>query len=52
MMQVSTGGFDEVLVTGEFEKLAQAFAAGATACSPPLPLSALVVQVAFILILF
>ncbi|XP_028808026.1 zinc finger CCCH domain-containing protein 24 [Neltuma alba] len=44
IVQVSTMGFDNELVTGELEKLAQAFVAGANACSPPLPLTALVVQ--------
>ncbi|KAI9076173.1 hypothetical protein K1719_041871 [Acacia pycnantha] len=44
IVQVSTKGFDNELVTGEFKKLAQAFVAGANACSPSLPLTALVVQ--------
>ncbi|EXB74656.1 hypothetical protein L484_007662 [Morus notabilis] len=44
MVQVSTMGFDDVLVTSEFERLAQAFAAGAAASSASLPLTALVVQ--------
>jgi tRNA (uracil-5-)-methyltransferase len=38
-------GFDDAVITGEFKRLAQAFAAGATANSPSLPLTALVVQV-------
>ncbi|KAF7805579.1 zinc finger CCCH domain-containing protein 24 [Senna tora] len=44
IVQVSTVGFDDVLLTGEFEKLVQAFVTGATASSPSLPLTALVVQ--------
>ncbi|KAK3206012.1 hypothetical protein Dsin_020058 [Dipteronia sinensis] len=44
MVQVSSVGFDDALVNSEFEKLAKAFAEGATASSPPLPLTALVVQ--------
>lgn len=44
MVQVSTAGFDDELVKGEFEKMAQAFSAGASANSPPLPLTELVVQ--------
>ena len=44
-MQVSTAGHDDALVSGEFEKLAQAFAEGAATNSPSLPLTALVVQV-------
>lgn len=44
-MQVSSTGFDDALVTSEFERLAQAFAAGAATSSPSLPLTALVVQV-------
>jgi tRNA (uracil-5-)-methyltransferase len=38
-------GIDDAVITGEFERLAQEFAAGATANSPSLPLTALVVQV-------
>lgn len=38
-------GLDDAVVTGEFERLAQAFAAGAIANSPSLPITALVVQV-------
>lgn len=38
-------GFDDSLITSEFERLAQAFSAGATANSPSLPLTALVIQV-------
>lgn len=37
--------FDDALVNSEFERLAKAFAVGASASSPPLPLTALVVQV-------
>ncbi|PON52607.1 (Uracil-5)-methyltransferase family [Trema orientale] len=44
MVQVSTTGIDDALVSSEFEKMAQAFAAGAATSSPSLPLTALVVQ--------
>uniref|UniRef100_A0A803PWQ0 C3H1-type domain-containing protein n=1 Tax=Cannabis sativa TaxID=3483 RepID=A0A803PWQ0_CANSA len=44
MVQVSTMSFDEALVASEFEKLTQAFSAGAAASVPSLPLTALVVQ--------
>lgn len=37
--------FEDALVNSEFERLAKAFAEGAAANSPPLPLSALIVQV-------
>ncbi|KAB1213516.1 Zinc finger CCCH domain-containing protein 24 [Morella rubra] len=43
-MLVSSGGFDDAVVTGEYKSLAEAFAEGATANSPSLPLTALVVQ--------
>lgn len=38
-------GSDEEKVKEELHRLAQAFSAGATAESPPLPLSTLVIQV-------
>ncbi|EOY34334.1 Zinc finger family protein isoform 1 [Theobroma cacao] len=44
MVQVCSVGFDDAQITSEFERLAQAFAAGAAANSPTLPLTALVVQ--------
>ncbi|XP_050370033.1 zinc finger CCCH domain-containing protein 24 [Argentina anserina] len=44
MVQVSTAGFDDSLVTSEFERLALAFSAGAAENSPSLPLTALVIQ--------
>ncbi|KAL5831168.1 hypothetical protein ACOSQ4_016522 [Xanthoceras sorbifolium] len=44
IVQVCSVGFDDALVNSEFERLANAFAEGATASSPPLPLTALVVQ--------
>ncbi|XP_004295024.1 PREDICTED: zinc finger CCCH domain-containing protein 24 [Fragaria vesca subsp. vesca] len=44
MVQVSIAGFDNSLVTSEFERLAQAFSAGATENSPSLPLTAFVIQ--------
>lgn len=44
MVQVSTAGFDDSLITSEFERVALAFSAGATANSPSLPLTALVIQ--------
>lgn len=37
--------FDHAHVNSEFERLAKAFEEGAAACSPSLPLTALVVQV-------
>lgn len=43
-VQVCSVGIDDAVITGEFERLAQEFAAGATANSPSLPLTALVVQ--------
>lgn len=44
IIQVSTKGFDDGLVRGEFEKMAEAFSTGASVTSPALPLTALVVQ--------
>ncbi|XP_062171985.1 zinc finger CCCH domain-containing protein 24 isoform X2 [Alnus glutinosa] len=44
IVQVCSVSFDDAVITGEFKRLAQAFAAGATANSPSLPLTALVVQ--------
>ncbi|MBA0825300.1 hypothetical protein Goarm_021899, partial [Gossypium armourianum] len=44
IVQVCSVGLDEAEVTNEFERLAQAFAAGAAANSPPLPLNVFVVQ--------
>ncbi|KAM4083739.1 hypothetical protein ACB094_08G079200 [Castanea mollissima] len=44
IVQVCSVGLDDAVVTGEFERLAQSFAAGAIANSPSLPLTALVVQ--------
>ncbi|XP_044468437.1 zinc finger CCCH domain-containing protein 24 isoform X1 [Mangifera indica] len=44
IVQVCSTGIDDSLVNSEFEKLSQAFAAGASATSPSLPLTALVVQ--------
>ncbi|KAL4389106.1 hypothetical protein HN51_009966 [Arachis hypogaea] len=44
IVQVSTAGFDDTKVSGEFKRLAQAFAVGATSHGPTLPLTALVVQ--------
>ncbi|XVF20221.1 hypothetical protein REPUB_Repub11eG0179200 [Reevesia pubescens] len=44
IVQVSSVGFDDAQITSEFERLAQAFAAGAAANSPPLPLTAFVIQ--------
>ncbi|PPR80347.1 hypothetical protein GOBAR_AA40369 [Gossypium barbadense] len=44
IVQVCSVGLDEAQVTNEFERLAQAFAAGAAANSPPLPLNVFVVQ--------
>lgn len=41
MMQVCTLGFDDGQVKDELQRLAQAFSVG----SPPLPLTALVIQV-------
>ncbi|KAH9700683.1 zinc finger CCCH domain-containing protein 24 [Citrus sinensis] len=44
IVQVSSATFDDAVVNSEFERLAKAFAAGATASSPSLPLTALVIQ--------
>ncbi|KAL4295407.1 hypothetical protein GQ457_12G029540 [Hibiscus cannabinus] len=44
IVQVCSVGIDDAQITSEFERLAQAFAAGAAANSPPLPLTAFVVQ--------
>lgn len=44
IVQVCSTGFDDELVNSEFEKMAQAFATGASASFPSLPLTALVVQ--------
>ncbi|KAL1817113.1 hypothetical protein ACET3Z_019687 [Daucus carota] len=44
MVQVSTAGFDDGMVNGEFEKMTNAFATGASANTPPLPLTALLIQ--------
>ncbi|ESQ51323.1 hypothetical protein EUTSA_v10016347mg [Eutrema salsugineum] len=44
MVQVCTTGTDEAEVATEFEEMAKAFAEGARASSPPLPLTVLVVQ--------
>ncbi|XVF68599.1 hypothetical protein PTKIN_Ptkin11bG0014800 [Pterospermum kingtungense] len=44
IVQVCSVGFDDAKITSEFERLAQAFAAGAAANSPPLPLTAFVIQ--------
>lgn len=38
-------GAENELVTREFERMAQALAYGASTASPPLPLTALVIQV-------
>ncbi|KAL0789074.1 hypothetical protein Bca101_005320 [Brassica carinata] len=44
MVQVCTRDTNEAVVATEFEELAKAFAEGARASSPPLPLTVLVVQ--------
>ncbi|XWS28947.1 hypothetical protein CRYUN_Cryun25bG0115300 [Craigia yunnanensis] len=44
IVQVCSVGFDDAQITSEFERLAQAFAAGAAANSPTLPLTAFIVQ--------
>ncbi|KAK8601505.1 hypothetical protein V6N13_058801 [Hibiscus sabdariffa] len=44
IVQVCSVGIEDAQITSEFERLAQAFAAGAAANSPPLPLTAFVVQ--------
>lgn len=45
VMQVCTLGSNEGQVKDELNRLAQAFSAGSTAESPPLPLTTLVIQV-------
>lgn len=47
-IQVSTSGFDDEVVNGEFVKMTKAFATGASANCPPLPLTALLIQVLII----
>jgi tRNA (uracil-5-)-methyltransferase len=44
MVQICSKDFEEKVVNDELEKIAQVFAAGASASTPPLPLTALVVQ--------
>ncbi|KAL5998380.1 hypothetical protein ACLOJK_009320 [Asimina triloba] len=44
IVQVCTTGVENDILTGEFQRMAQAFSNGASACSPPLPLTSLVVQ--------
>ncbi|XP_022731822.1 zinc finger CCCH domain-containing protein 24 [Durio zibethinus] len=44
IVQVCSVGFGDAQITSEFERLAQAFAAGAAANSPTLPLTAFIVQ--------
>ncbi|KAM0996557.1 hypothetical protein ACFX2I_006510 [Malus domestica] len=44
IVQVSSSGFDDAQITSEYERLAQAFPAGAAASSPSLPLTFLVIQ--------
>ncbi|XP_077226575.1 zinc finger (CCCH-type) family protein [Tasmannia lanceolata] len=44
VVQVCSASVDNELVTSEFRRMTQALAHGASACSPPLPLTALVVQ--------
>ncbi|KAK3012402.1 hypothetical protein RJ639_012051 [Escallonia herrerae] len=44
MIQVSSASFDDGVVNNELKNLAQVFASGASAITPPLPLTALVVQ--------
>ncbi|KAK1398448.1 Zinc finger CCCH domain-containing protein 24 [Heracleum sosnowskyi] len=44
MVQVSTAGFDDGVVNGEFGKMTKAFVIGASANTPPLPLTALLIQ--------
>lgn len=45
MTKVCTKGFDDCVIKGEHERMAQAFTMGAAGESPPLPLTALVIQV-------
>ncbi|KAA0035339.1 hypothetical protein IC582_026738 [Cucumis melo] len=44
IVQVCSVGVESELMTSEFKRLAQAFAEGSVANSPPLPLTALVIQ--------
>ncbi|XP_010521770.1 PREDICTED: zinc finger CCCH domain-containing protein 24 [Tarenaya hassleriana] len=44
IVQVCTSGFDDAKIASEFERMAKAFAEGARANSPLLPLTALVIQ--------
>ncbi|CAN0898748.1 Zinc finger CCCH domain-containing protein 24 [Linum grandiflorum] len=44
MVQVSTKGFDEAIITTELERMARSFTNGAVTNFPPLPLTALVLQ--------
>ncbi|KAL0436440.1 UNVERIFIED_CONTAM: Zinc finger CCCH domain-containing protein 24 [Sesamum radiatum] len=44
MVQVCTKGFDDGLIKDEIERLARDFSVGSTVESPPLPLTALVIQ--------
>ncbi|CAA6662435.1 unnamed protein product [Spirodela intermedia] len=44
IVQVCTLGIDDDIINGEFEKLSEALVQGASECSPPLPLTSLVVQ--------
>ncbi|KAK2987754.1 hypothetical protein RJ640_016349, partial [Escallonia rubra] len=44
MIQVSSASFDDGVVNNELKNLAQVFASGASVITPPLPLTALVVQ--------
>lgn len=45
IVQVCSAGFDNEVINGELEKLADAFSTGAAANSPTLPLTVLVLQV-------
>ncbi|XP_072985162.1 zinc finger CCCH domain-containing protein 24 [Typha latifolia] len=44
VIQVCSSGVDEELMKTEFDNLSRAFAQGAAACSPPLPLTTIIVQ--------
>ncbi|KAJ8434169.1 hypothetical protein Cgig2_009736 [Carnegiea gigantea] len=44
MVQVCTTGYDDDVINSEIERMTQAFAAGAASTSPPLPLTALLLQ--------
>jgi len=44
---VCSTGVDEALMKEEFDKLSAALIQGAATCSPPLPLTTIVVQVKF-----